>query len=484
MSLRRRLAGDTLVYGLGAATLPFLGLISFPFVARSLTTSEYGVLELVTAAVYLAVLAGDLGFSTAMGRSFLNRPPDDVRGRGSAIATAVFFATAAGALLAGAGLALSGPISRTFLSGEGRLTVVLAAITIPITILANLTRETMRLRFRPWDYFTSSLLGSGIAVGLTIPAVTLGDLGVQGVLGAGVVGFAAAGLFGIAKTFTSLRAGSSRAMLREMLPYGLPLVPGLLSIWAMAYADRLILAQFAGTDDVGLYAVANRISQPVALVATAVTVAYYPFMFDVARDRPDDERLLRRDVAVAVLSVGLGISVLLAALGPELVHVLAPDYDGATSSIGPLAAGLSAYSLASILFGSFLLAHRTALITGLTVLAGVVNLLLCVGLIPVFGALGAALGTAGGYVTLAGVTLWLACRSEPSAHDPARLLIVFATGIGAICAAGLLAASVDGPTGVLSRLGCAVAFAAALFAFGVLRGSHVRALLTLVRGRR
>jgi O-antigen/teichoic acid export membrane protein len=339
----------------------------------------------------------------------------------------------------------------------------------------------MRLRFRPWDYLTSSLLGSVLAVGLTIPAVTLFDLGVEGVLAAGAIGMAAAALFGIAKAWSLIWSGLSLAHLREMLTYGLPLVPGLLSIWAMAYADRIILAVSAGSDDVGLYAIANRVAQPISLLATAIAVAYHPLMLDVARDRPDDERRLRRQVATATLILGLGISVILVALGPEIVRAVAPGYEDATESIGPLAVGLTLYALVSILVGSFLLLRRTALTAAFTVLAGAASVLLCIALVPTLGAFGAALGTAGGYALLAGSYLWFGLRHDPEAHDPRRLGQVFAIGVATIGVAGILSETTDGPMSFLARLGCVVIFAAALLAFRVVTPSLLSALARLVR---
>jgi O-antigen/teichoic acid export membrane protein len=266
-----------------------------------------------------------------------------------------------------------------------------------------------------------------------------------------------------------------------MLPYGLPLVPGLLAIWAMAYADRLILARSAGTDDVGLYAIANRVTQPLTLVASAITIAYYPLMLDAARDRPDDERRLRRQVATGSLILGLGISVVLVALAPEIVRVLAPGYEGATESIGPLAVGLSLYVLVSILFGSFLLLRRTALITALTIIAGIGNVLLCIVLVPRLGSLGAALGTAGGYALLAGLSLWFGLRYEPEGHDALGLGKAFAIGIATIGTAGVLTETVDGTRGLLARLACVAVFGAALMIFRVLTPRHLVALARLAR---
>ena len=55
-----------------------------------------------------------------------------------------------------------------------------------------------------------------------------------------------------------------------MLRYGLPLIPGLVALWATAYADRLLLANIEDLDAVGLYAIAARFAAPVMLLLIGV----------------------------------------------------------------------------------------------------------------------------------------------------------------------------------------------------------------------
>ena len=67
-----RLGQQTLVYGLSGASLQLFGLITLPIVARVLTTSEYGILELATSAVAVLAIFVDLGLASASQRSYFD----------------------------------------------------------------------------------------------------------------------------------------------------------------------------------------------------------------------------------------------------------------------------------------------------------------------------------------------------------------------------------------------------------------------------
>ena len=477
----RRIAGDSLVYGLTGLATPILGLFTVPFVARSLTTAEYGVLELVMTTVYLAAVFLDMGLSSAMFRYFLDVPPDQRESRREIVSSALGLMFSSSLAIALVSIAISGPIGNALGDG-GRTIVILASVTLPLTTLAQLTRETMRLQFKPWRFFASALLGAIPTAVLAVVAVTWLDLGVSGVVGAGVVGLVASSSYGLVQARQLLGARFSSSAISRMLAFGLPLVPGTLSIWGMAYADRLILGAFSGVDEVGIYAIANRITQPVGLLASALTIAYYPLMFDLARDRPEYERVVRRYMGRASLLLGLCLSLVLAAAAPELISILAPGYDRAAQVVGTLGIGLSLYSLVSVLVGSFLVMKRTGLTAVFCILAAVLNIGLCVSLVPAFGAAGAATGTACGYAFLAGMYLRFGVRNEPEAHDVRRLLMAFLIGVIAIALTGIIIETTSGFTSLLLRMACVGAFGLATLAFGVISPRHVTRVLRELRG--
>ena len=75
-----------------------------------------------------------------------------------------------------------------------------------------------------------------------------------------------------------------------MLAYGLPLVPGALSSWALALVDRIILSRLGSLSEVGEYAVANRLALLLLIGMTAFLFALSPFLLATYSEDPSRRR--------------------------------------------------------------------------------------------------------------------------------------------------------------------------------------------------
>ena len=73
-----------------------------------------------------------------------------------------------------------------------------------------------------------------------------------------------------------------RAQLRAALAFSLPLVPHLISAWALNFSDRIILGNFVSLDDVGLYAVGYQFGLVVSVLITGMNNAWTPWYFRVS----------------------------------------------------------------------------------------------------------------------------------------------------------------------------------------------------------
>src|SRR4030095_12723122 len=65
----------------------------------------------------------------------------------------------------------------------------------------------------------------------------------------------------------------ARARLKQLLGFGLPLLPAALGLWTLTYIDAYLLRILAGLDSVGIYNFGSEICIPVALMMGAITLA-------------------------------------------------------------------------------------------------------------------------------------------------------------------------------------------------------------------
>jgi O-antigen/teichoic acid export membrane protein len=477
-----RLSGQTVVYGLAGASLPLIGLFTLPVFTHVFSTRQYGALEIVVVAAGAVAVLIDLGLNLAIQRSYYHYAPEDVERRRAVIATAVATSLVVACAAAGLILLLAGPASELLLGTRRYSTLVgVTALTLPVGVLAQLMREIMRLTLRPWPYLVSSILSAGVGAAAGIALVTTGSASLQEVQWGALAGAALAGLYGLAVVRRELGLAFSQAELRVMLRYGLPLVPMGLALWGLSLIDRFILQRLDGLGEVGVYGVANRAASVSLLAVVAFSTAWSPFMLSLHAENPEAERRVRARVLTYVAVLFGFIALLLGLFAREALEVVAPKFTDASDTVGLLALGLACQGVGAVSSAGITIARRTSALAGYTVAALVVNVALCLALIPSFGQVGAAIATLAAYVVLALLQYRGAQRVDPAPFEPVRVVLALV-----ICALPLpLGAFLDpGIAAVLIKLAAVLAAFTALFATGVL-GPIERAWLREVTiGRR
>jgi O-antigen/teichoic acid export membrane protein len=198
------------------------------------------------------------------------------------------------------------------------------------------------------------------------------------------------------------RRSASRALLRQALPLGGAI---LLSI-AYTRTAVFLLDAFSNSTAVGEYGVALRLTEPLALIPSAIMAAVFPALaHTMAQTGYAATRTLRLKTIGLLALAGSLIAVGGVLLGPWLIHLLyGAQYAGSTLALQLL-------SLAALpIFINYALTHflvarrqqRLNLIFNAVIF--VVNLVLCSWLIPRFGPGGAALS-----IVLSELTLLTLC---------------------------------------------------------------------------
>src|SRR5439155_21287733 len=112
-----------------------------------------------------------------------------------------------------------------------------------------------------------------------------------------------------------------RELYRAMQRFGGPLVPSALALWAINFIDRLLIGQYKGQAEVGVYSVAVRVSSAIAFLMIAFRTAWPAFAYSI-----EDERAAKRTysfVLTYLLFVCCWLSLALGVLSPWLVDLLA-----------------------------------------------------------------------------------------------------------------------------------------------------------------
>ncbi|MBD0329905.1 MAG: oligosaccharide flippase family protein [Thermoleophilia bacterium] len=432
------LAKHTVVYGLSGVLLQAVGVVTLPVFARAFTQAEYGMLELAVVLSSVTVTLVDLGFASAAQRSYYDYPEADAEGRRRVLFTAIAATSVIALVAAGALLAARGLVDRLLFDGRGAETLIAAvALSVPLVNIATLTREAMRLRFRRWSYLVASVLAAVVSGAVAVVLVVALDVGVEAIFVGVIAGNALGVVYGLAVVHRDVGARVSRVELRRMLAYGLPLVPAALAMWALALIDRVMLGQLADLAEVGQYAVASRVSSLLMLLVTAFALAFGPYIFSLYAEDKETEKAVRAK-ALTYFTVGLLVgAVWLTLFAREALAVVAPGFQRAYQAVGPLALGVVAFGVSSVVMAGISFARRTAVLPLIAGAAAAVNIGLNLALIPPFGMVGAALAAAAGYAVLALLQHRIAQRLYPTEYETSKLARAFVLAL-ACGAVGLL----------------------------------------------
>lgn len=179
----------------------------------------------------------------------------------------------------------------------------------------------------------------------------------------------------------------------DALKFGLPLVPHLLSGWALTFVDRIMLEHFVPLSDVGYYNLGYNLGMGMLVLVTSINQAYQPHYYDLMRSGREPEKRIIRITSLSI--AGLGVITLFGSLfAGELITVLTPPkYQNAAIFVPPI---LLSYLFVGFYFfvGSPLFYFKkTGLLPLITGSAAVLNVLLNLLLIPRYGAIAAAWST-------------------------------------------------------------------------------------------
>jgi O-antigen/teichoic acid export membrane protein len=273
------------------AGVPFLLL---PVLTRALDPDEYGQVVAFFMLVTVCSSAAGLSLHSAVAVRWLDSRAEPRRYTGSAIALAVVSTTVTAAAAAFAALLMD--------LGIGPAWCALAAVVAGCTALQGMRFAVWQCTERAVPAATLQVTAAVLNIGLSLLAVFVLDLGGTGrILGAMSAGVGIAGLSVYLLAREHAAARPSRADIRSLLRFGLPLVPHALGGSLLASADRFAVSASLGAAALGVYGSAYQLGMVINVLGDAVIKAYSPAMYRMLSRNSTRSRL--RVVALFYLTI-------------------------------------------------------------------------------------------------------------------------------------------------------------------------------------
>ena len=391
MNPYRNLVSNTALFGISTFGARFLTFLLTPFYTRVLSSTEYGITDLLLQTGNLILPIAAVGITNAVIRYGLEETCDK-----NGVFTTGLLVTLAGFCL----LMLVSPLlgQLEFLSGYLWLVLLYVLAANVHSVCNQFARTLGYVRLFALD----GILRTVLAVAFNILLLAVFPMGITGYMLANVLadGITTAFVFLCAREWQYLRLSSvNRRDTAQMLRYSVPLVPTNLCSWIINISDRYLIALLIGNAATGIYAVANKIPTVLLIVSNIFSSAW---QLSALADQPKAEkaRFFSNVYSVysAVALVAASGVILTAQISTRLLA--APDYFEAWRYVPVLTLATTFACLGTFLSSIYMVEQRSGATMGTTMLGAAANIVGNGLLIPLWGSMGAAISTLFSYLLI------------------------------------------------------------------------------------
>lgn len=436
LDLLKNLGRHSLIYGLGGLANSVLTVVLLPIYTNYLSPDEYGMLSLLLVTSTVVAVIMHLGLSSAAFREtgFVETAHDVVAG------TMTIFLAVEAAIVVGTLCIASSWLSRLIFETSAHASLLrMVFVTAGLGVFHVVITTRLRVQERPALYSALVLMRLVVGASLSIYFVVVLERGVEGLIVAGLINEFVFAVLNGALLLPAIRTGLKAQVLRRMLSFGVPLVPGGLARHALGSADRYILQHLATAAQVGLYALAFNIGLAINLIVSAIQLAWPMQMFSIAK-QPGAEQKFARIFTYYVAVVGF-FGLALSVFAREAVRVLA------TSDYYTAAVAVPLLTFSNVCYGAMYMTNSALEVHGKTkyvgvamTLAALLNIGLNLVLVPMGGMIGAAVTSAISFAVLFAMVTAASLRVWRIPYEYVRLVRVVGVFI-VIYAASVLARS-------------------------------------------
>ncbi|WP_345102258.1 lipopolysaccharide biosynthesis protein [Mucilaginibacter panaciglaebae] len=184
----------------------------------------------------------------------------------------------------------------------------------------------------------------------------------------------------------------------KALKYGLPFVPVFVIAWIFEGIDKMALKYYSNFSEIGIYTAASKIVAVLMILQTTFSNFWIPIAYEAFENNSAESRKLFESV-YSKLSVLFFIVSLLIMLAKDLIICLFnKNYSEAINVVPFLIFMPVMYSLSEITVSGINFVKKTQWHLAISALSTLVNFICVVILVPKYGAKGAAISTAIGYI--------------------------------------------------------------------------------------
>ncbi|MEL7509449.1 MAG: oligosaccharide flippase family protein [Cyanobacteria bacterium J06554_1] len=386
----KKLFSDIYIYTLPTILSRGISFLILPIYTRILSTSDYGILDLVMVFGNLVNLTISLEISQGIARFY----PDekDVSKQKLYASSAFWFSTFCYILFLIISLSFSSSLSNLILQDSNRVLIFrIGLVYIFFNGLVYFIQSQLRWEFRSKQY---AILSTVVSFSIAIGSVFLGyflNWKLHGVLLGMLIAHLIGYIYGIIILRESIDLRVDLDLLSQMLKFSSPLVPAGIAVFISTYIDRIMINHFLSLDEVGIYSLGFRLASITTLIIIGFQRALTPLIYShySEEDTPRHLALIFR----LFIAISLVFILCISIFSKEILWLITnPNYYSASTVIVFLALSIL-FANMYIFTPGISIVKRSYIIFWINFAGAVLNVVFNWLLIPTYGLMGGAFAT-------------------------------------------------------------------------------------------
>lgn len=384
-----RLMSNTLIFTVGKFVSKLIVIFMLPFYTSYLSSVEYSTSDLITNLCNLIIPLACLGVSEGIFRNAATKNVDKES----------FFTNGTMLMIFGSvGFLVLSPLLNLFDYFDSYIWLII--LYVLASNIHSVCAQYICAIGRTKLFAGQGVLNTALTVTLNIIFLAGFDLGIEGyVLSIVLADFlTTVFVFFVAKLYRAfIPSKISRAIMKDLLKFCLPLVPSTIFWWITGVSDRYLVAAMVSDEENGLYAAAYKIP---TLLTYVVTIFNDAWKLSAVSESEDKEKCAEfysqiYGYYIAVMFVGGGAIAVCSQLAAKILF--AESYFTAWIFIPVLSAATVFTALDTFLGSVYFTVKRTQMSLWTSLLGAAVNVVLNFIMIPKLGAMGASIATFASY---------------------------------------------------------------------------------------
>ncbi len=289
--------------------------------------------------------------------------------------------------------------------------VVIGLANVTITPLYLLFQSYLQAKQEAFHYSVNTFSNFLVQVGLAIVFIAVFKMGAVGMLLANVITALIFFFYVLITYIPKIKMGINKEVAKSAFKYSLPLLPHQISIWSAGTLDRLFLNNIKGTAITGVYSVGQQFGNVVGSIAYSVNQAFVPWFFQMIETGKEGFKKIKKMGLLAVVCYSL-IAFCISLFAPEILRVMVSEGFREAWRIIPFICFAFVFHGVYFFFINILFINNTGWVFTVTLSSMVVDILLNILLIPLWGFGGSAIACFMTYFTRSLFSLFLSMKKS------------------------------------------------------------------------